>query len=68
MIACPCCGSVDVDMELRRCNSCETYLPTGSFDKRPRYRQGRAGMRANEIQRRAVHSDKKTESITGGAQ
>lgn len=53
-------------MELKRCNACETYLPDGSFDVRPRYRSGRSSMRAADGQRLRRWSDKRTESITGG--
>lgn len=66
MLTCPCCGSADIDMELKRCNACETYLPDGSFDVRPRYRSGRSSMRAADGQRLRRWSDKRTESITGG--
>jgi hypothetical protein len=64
--ACPFCASIDIDQEFRTCRTCNTGLPTGSFDVRPRYRQGRAGLRATHVQLRATRSDKRTESITGG--
>ena len=63
--SCPVCGSTDIDMEFTVCRSCNTYLPTGSFDVRPRFRTRRSGMRAATGSHVAAKSDKRTESIIG---
>ena len=66
-MACPSCGSHDIDTQQRECRACKVGLPDGSFDVRPRYRTGRSSMRAANGQRARTWSDKRTESITGGA-
>lgn len=66
-MTCLSCGSNDVDMDYRRCNACDTYLPDGSFDVRPKYSRMRAAGRSNRLQQVRAHSDKRSESITGGA-
>lgn len=62
---CPSCGSSSVDLDKRECLDCRIGLPVGSFDVRPRFRQGRASMRAAQSGRVAARSEERTESIVG---
>ena len=64
--ACPSCGSSAIDFDNRACLDCRIGLPVGSFDVRPRYRQGRSGMRAAQSAQVAARSDRRIESIVGG--
>jgi hypothetical protein len=64
-LACPSCGSSAIDLDNRECLDCRIGLPTGAFDVRPRYRQGRSSMRAARASQTAALSDKRTESIVG---